>query len=67
MILSYEEVAQTAFQVGQKDLAAKLLEYESQAGVQVPLLLSMEKDKMALDKSIESGDTDLGERDRQTL
>ena len=36
------------------------MDYEPRAADQVPLLISMEEDEMALMKAIESGDTDLG-------
>src|SRR5690606_34628056 len=57
--ISFEEVARTAFNEGRGHLATQLLNYEPRAGKQVPLLLSMEEDEIALDKAIESGDTDL--------
>lgn len=38
----------------------QLLEYEPRAEEQVPLLITLQEDEMALDKSIASGDTDLG-------
>lgn len=41
--------------------APQLLEYEPRSGEQVPLLLKMKRSKLALNKAIESGDTDLGE------
>ena len=37
-----------------------MLDYEPRASDQVPLLLSMKEDKLALTKAVESGDTDLG-------
>jgi hypothetical protein len=37
-----------------------LLDYEPRAADQVPLLMSMQEDELALIKAIESGDTDLG-------
>jgi hypothetical protein len=37
------------------------LDYEPRAADQVPLLISMQQDEMALNKAIESGDTDLSE------
>lgn len=40
----------------------QLLEYEPRSGEQVPLLLKMKRSKLALNKAIESGDTDLGEQ-----
>jgi hypothetical protein len=38
----------------------QLLDHESRASDQVPLLLSMKEDKLALIKAVDSGDTDLG-------
>ncbi|KAF9114225.1 hypothetical protein BGX27_011427 [Mortierella sp. AM989] len=57
--LSYSEIAKTAHKAGQSKLATMLLEYEPRAGDQVPLLMSMQEDDLALVKAIESGDTDL--------
>ncbi|CAG8511137.1 12226_t:CDS:10 [Acaulospora morrowiae] len=57
--LSYAEIARTAYQVGQPKLATRLLDYEPRAADQVPLLISMQEDELALIKAIESGDTDL--------
>ena len=57
--ISFESVARAAYDEGRSHLATELLNYEPRAGKQVPLLLSMEEDKIALDKAIESGDTDL--------
>ncbi|KAG0268380.1 hypothetical protein DFQ27_006874 [Actinomortierella ambigua] len=57
--LSYAEIALTAYKAGQSKLATKLLDYEPRAGDQVPLLISMQQDELALVKAIESGDTDL--------
>ncbi|RUS17640.1 Vps16, N-terminal region-domain-containing protein, partial [Endogone sp. FLAS-F59071] len=57
--LSYAEIAKTAYKAGQPKLATKLLDYEPRAADQVPLLISMEQDELALIKAIESGDTDL--------
>lgn len=37
----------------------QLLEHEPRAADRVPLLLSMQEDEIALNKAIESGDTDL--------
>jgi len=36
------------------------LDYEAKAADQVPLLMRMKKDDLALEKAIMSGDTDLG-------
>ncbi|PKK73317.1 vacuolar protein sorting-associated protein 16 [Rhizophagus irregularis] len=57
--LSYAEIANTAYKVGQPKLATRLLDYEPRAADQVPLLMSMQEDELALIKAIESGDTDL--------
>ena len=57
--VSYETIARAAYDEGRSNLATKLLNHEPRAGKQVLLLLSMEEDDIALDKSIESGDTDL--------
>ena len=57
--VSFEEIARAAYDEGRARLATELLNYEPRAGKQVPLLLSMEEDDIALDKAIESGDTDL--------
>ncbi|KAF2238995.1 vacuolar protein sorting-associated protein 16 [Viridothelium virens] len=57
--VSYEEIAKAAFDEGRAQLATGLLNQEPRAGKQVPLLLNMEEDSIALDKAIESGDTDL--------
>jgi hypothetical protein len=57
--VSYEEIARAAHEEGRQRLATELLNYEPRPGKQVPLLLSMGEDIIALDKAIESGDTDL--------
>lgn len=57
--ISFEEIAQAAHDDGRDRLATELLNHEPRAGRQVPLLLSMEEDEIALDKAIESGDSDL--------
>jgi len=57
--ISFEEIARAAYDEGRQRLATELLNYEPRAGKQVPLLLSMGEDIIALDKAIESGDTDL--------
>ncbi|KAL1915507.1 uncharacterized protein VTP21DRAFT_6631 [Calcarisporiella thermophila] len=57
--LSYAEIAKVAYKVGQPKLATRLLDYEPRAADQVPLLVSMQEDELALIKAIESGDTDL--------
>ena len=57
--ISFESIARAAYNEGRGNLATSLLNYEPRAGKQVPLLLSMEEDEVALDKAIESGDSDL--------
>lgn len=57
--VSFEAVARTAYDEGRGHLATSLLNHEPRAGKQVPLLLNMEEDEIALSKAIESGDTDL--------
>jgi hypothetical protein len=57
--ISFETIAQSAYDEGRAHLATQLLDYEPRAGKQVPLLLNMEEDDVALDKAMESGDTDL--------
>ncbi|KAF2723728.1 vacuolar protein sorting-associated protein 16 [Polychaeton citri CBS 116435] len=57
--ISFEEIARTAYDEGRTKLATDLLEHEPRASRQVPLLLSVGEESIALDKAIESGDTDL--------
>ncbi|KAK9476082.1 Vps16, N-terminal region-domain-containing protein [Lipomyces japonicus] len=57
--ISYEDIARTAYDEGRTKLATQLLNYEPRAGKQVPLLLDMEEDEIALVKAVESGDPDL--------
>jgi len=57
--ISYAEIASTAYKHSRKELATKLLDYEPKAANQVPLLMSMQQEELALDKAIESGDTNL--------
>jgi len=57
--LSFERVAQVAHEEGKADLAAMLLEYEPLTLRQVPLLLGIGKSEVALEKAIESYDSDL--------
>ncbi len=57
--ISFEVIARAAYDEGRAHLATQLLDHESRAGKQVPLLLSMEEDETALDKAIQSLDTDL--------
>lgn len=57
--ISFEQIARAAHQEGRKNLAIQILDYEKSAAHQVPLLLAMDEDTIALDKAIDSGDTDL--------
>ena len=57
--ISFEEVARAAHDEGRRDLAISLLDHEPRAGKQVPLLLGVGEESIALDKAIASGDTDL--------
>ena len=57
--ISFASISQAAYEEGRSHLATSLLDSEPRAGKQVPLLLKMEEDEIALDKAIESGDTDL--------
>lgn len=57
--ISFEAIAKSAYEEGRQRLATELLNYEPRAGKQVPLLLSMGEESLALDKALESGDTDL--------
>jgi len=57
--IPYAEIAEAAFTAHHVDLATKLIEYEPRACDQVPLLYKMGKYDIALDKALESGDTDL--------
>lgn len=57
--ISFEVIAQAAYDEGRTNLATELLNHEPRAGKQVPLLLNMEEDEIALEKAIQSGDDDL--------
>ncbi|KAF2453558.1 vacuolar sorting-associated protein [Lineolata rhizophorae] len=57
--ISYEQIARAAYDEGRSRLATELLDHEPRPGRQVPLLLGMGEDRVALDKALESGDSDL--------
>ncbi|KAI0052144.1 vacuolar assembling/sorting protein VPS16 [Auriscalpium vulgare] len=57
--VSYADIAKKAWEVGRTGLATMLLDHEPRASDQVPLLLSMKEDRIALQKAVDSGDTDL--------
>jgi hypothetical protein len=57
--VSFAAVAGIAARTGRRKLAIRLLEYETKASKQVPSLLAMHEHALALQKAIDSGDTDL--------
>lgn len=57
--ISYAAVAAHADKNGRRKLAAMLVEHEPRSSKQVPLLLSIGEEDIALTKATESGDTDL--------
>ncbi|KXN92144.1 hypothetical protein AN958_09236 [Leucoagaricus sp. SymC.cos] len=57
--VSYADIAKRAWETGRVGLATKLLDHEIKASDQVPLLLSMKEDHLALNKAVDSGDTDM--------
>ncbi|KAK9815234.1 hypothetical protein WJX72_000416 [[Myrmecia] bisecta] len=57
--IRYALIAAHAQAVGRVGLAAMLLEFESRAAEQVPLLLSLGEEERALAKALACGDTDL--------
>ncbi|KAH7886829.1 Vps16, C-terminal region-domain-containing protein [Phlebopus sp. FC_14] len=57
--VSYADIAERAWEAGRSGLATKLLDHEMRASDQVPLLLTMKEDKLALLKAVDSGDTEL--------
>jgi vacuolar protein sorting-associated protein 16 len=56
---SYSKLASIANEYGKKNLALGFLDFEISAGDQVPVLMKMKELKRALQKAIESGETDL--------
>lgn len=59
--VSFEEIARAAYDDGRQSMATELLKHEPRAGKQVPLLLSVGQESIALDRAIDSGDNDLVE------
>ncbi|GMG99177.1 hypothetical protein Nepgr_001017 [Nepenthes gracilis] len=57
--ISYAAVAEHSNKIGRRKLAAMLVEHEPRSSKQVPLLLSIGEEDVALTKATESGDTDL--------
>ncbi|KAG8700375.1 hypothetical protein FRC09_005986 [Ceratobasidium sp. 395] len=56
---SFADIAKKAWELGRSRLATMLLDHEPRPGEQVPLLLQMKEDRLALIKAVDSGDTDL--------
>ncbi|KAF7494651.1 Vacuolar protein sorting-associated protein 16 -like protein [Sarcoptes scabiei] len=57
--VSFAEIANKAIEYGRKNLAIKLLDLELKATEQVPLLLKLKEYRRALQRAIESGNTNL--------
>ncbi|GFT27348.1 vacuolar protein sorting-associated protein 16 homolog [Nephila pilipes] len=57
--ISYAEISNKAMDYGHPSLAVKLLDYETRASEQVPLLIKLKQETQAMVKAIDSGDTDL--------
>ncbi|KAG8912790.1 hypothetical protein FRC01_004893, partial [Tulasnella sp. 417] len=57
--VSFADIAKKAWENGRTRLATMLLDHEPRAADQVPLLLVMKEDTLALTKAVDSGDTDL--------
>ncbi|XP_054707259.1 vacuolar protein sorting-associated protein 16 homolog [Uloborus diversus] len=57
--ISYAEISHKAMEYGHSSLAVKLLDYETRASEQVPLLIKLKQETQAMIKAIDSGDTDL--------
>lgn len=57
--ISYEDIAQAAYEEGRQKLAIMLTHYEPRPGKQVPLLLSMGEEEIALEKAVESWNLNL--------
>lgn len=57
--VSFADIAERAWENGRTRLATMLLDHEPRAADQVPLLLVMKEDTLALTKAVDSGDTDL--------
>ena len=57
--VSYLDIASSAYYMGRRRLATMILDMEQNPSDQIPLLLSMKEDELALQKAINSGDSDL--------
>lgn len=58
-VISYSDIARTALAIKRPKLATLLLDHEPSARDQVPLLLDMQQEELAMQKAVMSGDTDL--------
>ena len=58
-VISYSDIARTALSIKRPKLATLLLDNEPSARDQVPLLLDMHQEELAMQKAVMSGDTDL--------
>ncbi|ODV90044.1 hypothetical protein CANCADRAFT_1774 [Tortispora caseinolytica NRRL Y-17796] len=57
--IPYSDIAETAFDEGRIKLSTMLLKHEARDEMQIPLLLRMEEDDVALQRAEESKNTDL--------
>lgn len=57
--ISYLAIAEVAYSIGRRQLATMILEQEQQPHDQIPLLLRMNEEELALQKAIASDDPDL--------
>ena len=57
--VSYADIAAAADAAGRRLLATLLLDHEPRAADRVPILLRMRERRLALEKALEAGDTDL--------
>jgi hypothetical protein len=57
--IKYTAVASSAYRSGRPDLAVMFLEHEPRVLEQVPLLMSMRKHELALEKAVQAGETNL--------
>jgi hypothetical protein len=57
--IKYTAVASSAYRSGRPDLAVMFLEHEPRVLEQVPLLMSMRKHELALEKAVLAGETNL--------
>lgn len=57
--ISFLEIAAAAYHIGRRNLATVILNFEAHMADQVPLLLSMGEEELALQKAVYSEDTDL--------